>query len=65
MKKKRLQFILVSMVAYLLTFGGALSANAQQLGDPIEFSVEWGYPSPIDPGFGKGPVLMPTVWQSH
>ena len=64
MKKKRLQFILVSMVAYLLTFGGALSVNAQQLGDPIEFSIAESDDTPGDPGIPKTPVLMPTVWQS-
>ena len=42
MKKKRTTFIIVTMIAYLLTLGGAISANAQQLGDPIEFSVGWG-----------------------
>ena len=62
---KRLSFLKNVLVLVIIFLGGALSANAQQLGDPIEFSVEWGDPSPIDPGFGKGPVLMPTVWQSH
>lgn len=63
MEKKRLKFIFATMVACFLFFGG-LSANAQQLGDPIEFSVGWGDDTPMDPGAGKGPVLMPTVWQS-
>jgi len=34
MKKKRTTFIIVTMIAYLLTLGGTISANAQQLGDP-------------------------------
>ena len=62
MEKKRL-FIFATMVACFLFFGG-LSVNAQQLGDPIEFSVGWGDDEPIEPGNGKGPILMPTVWQS-
>lgn len=52
-----------TMVACLLALGGAISANAQELGNPIEFTVGWGDPTPMGPGHGKGPVLMPTVWQ--
>lgn len=51
-------------VLLLCILGATISVNAQQLGDPIEFGVEWGDPSPLGPGYGKGPVLMPTVWQN-
>ena len=62
MKKKRTTFILATMVACFLFFGG-LSANAQSNGYQIEFSICWGDDTPMDPGDSKGPVLMPTVWQ--
>ena len=64
MKKKRTTFIIVTMIAYLLTLGGTISANAQQLGDPIEFSLADIDDTPMGPGNPKTPVLMPTVWQS-
>ena len=57
------KIINATMVACFLTLGGAISANAQELGNPIEFTVGWGNPTPIVPGNGKGPILMPTVWQ--
>jgi len=61
---KRLSFLKNVLVLVIIFLGGALSVNAQQLGDPIEFSVEWGDPTPGGPGIPKTPVLMPTVWQS-
>ena len=64
MKKKRTKFILATLVAYFLTMGGILSVNAQQLGDPIEFSIAESDDTPGGPGIPKTPVLMPTVWQS-
>ena len=63
MKKKRFLFIIATMVAYFLTLGGAISASAQDLGNPIKFSIAGVDEEPIEPGYGKGPVLMPTVWQ--
>ena len=39
MKKNRMKFLLTTMVACFLFMGGVVSANAQQLGDPIEFSL--------------------------
>ena len=58
--KTRSLFFLAFLGLFIL--GGVLSANAQQLGDPIEFNIEDDTPS--GPGYGKGPILMPTVWQS-
>lgn len=63
MKQKRTTFILAAMIAYFLTLGGVLSANASGFEVQIEFSVAGVDEEPIEPGYGKGPVLMPTVWQ--
>ena len=62
MERKRLTFIFAAMVACFLFLGG-LSANAQINGIQIEFGVAGIDDTPIVPGYGKGPVLMPTVWQ--
>jgi hypothetical protein len=32
--------------------------------EEIEFSVTGIDPEPGDPGYGKGPILMPTLWQN-
>ena len=58
--KTRSLFFLAFLGLFIL--GGVLSANAQQLGDPIEFNYD--DPTPMTTGHGKGPVLMPTVWQN-
>lgn len=60
MKKSKL--IIATMVACFLFFGG-LSVNAQGVGIQIEFNIGGVDDTPIVPGNGKGPVLMPTVWQ--
>lgn len=56
----RTKFIVATMVAYFLTFGGVFSANAQINGVQIKFGID---DLPSAPGNGKGPALMPTVWQ--
>jgi hypothetical protein len=58
--KTRSLFFLAFLGLFIL--GGVLSVNAQQLGNPIEFSID--DDTPGGPGIPKGPVLMPTVWQS-
>lgn len=60
MKMKRTKIFIATMLAYFLTLGGAISANAQIGGGQIIFSID---DLPSAPGHGKGPVLMPTVWQ--
>ena len=60
MKKKRSLFIIATMVAYFLTLGGTISANAQVL-KQIEFNID--DPTPMGPNVPKTPVLMPKVWQ--
>ena len=52
------------LVLVIIILVGTLSANAQDLGDPIDFNVTEIDPTPMDPGHGKGPIVMPTVWQS-
>jgi hypothetical protein len=65
MRKKNYfgKFKLTSFIIVLLMLGGALSVNAQDVGDEeeIEFSID---DIPIGPGNGKAPVLMPTLWQN-
>ena len=58
--KTRSLFFLAFLGLFIL--GGVLSVNAQQLGNPIEFSID--DDTPGGTGHGKGPVLMPTVWQN-
>ena len=68
MRKKNYfsKFKLTSFIILLLMLGGALSVNAQEVGDEeeIEFSVTGGDDTPIDPGHGKTPILMPALWQN-
>ena len=64
MKKKRTTFIIATMIAYFLSFWGALSANASGFEVQSEFSVGWGDDEPIEPDYGKGSFLVPTLWQS-
>lgn len=47
----------------LYILGGAISANAQINGGQIAFNLAEPDDIPMGPGHGKGPVLMPTVWQ--
>ena len=62
---KRTRFIIATMLAYFLCLGGVLPVNAQETEEEkIEFSVDWGDPTPIDPGTGKGPILIPHLWQN-
>lgn len=63
MKQKRTTFILAVMIAYFLTLGGVLSANASGFEVQIEFSLAGVDDEPMEPDHGKGSVLMPTVWQ--
>ena len=56
-KTRILLFFLVMLL------GGVLSANAQEAGEEeIEFNIQGGDDTPGDPGYGKGPVGMPTAW---
>ena len=65
MRKKNYfsKFKLTSFIIVLLMLGGALSVNAQDVGDEeeIEFSID---DTPGNPGNGKTPILMPTLWQN-
>lgn len=47
----------------LSILGGVLSVNAQSNGYQIDFNLAGPDDTPGGPGHGKGPVLMPTVWQ--
>jgi hypothetical protein len=40
--------------------------SAQEVGEEeeIEFSFTWKDPDPIEPGYGKTPILMPALWQN-
>lgn len=68
MRKKNYfsKFKLTSFIILLLMLGGALSVNAQDVGDEeeIEFSVTGIDPTPGGLGNGKTPILMPTLWQN-
>lgn len=63
MKMKTTKLIIATMVAYFL-FLGVLPVHAQDGGDEeeIEFSID-DNASGL-PGYGKTPVLMPTLWQN-
>lgn len=61
---KKTKFIVATLFAcFLFIIGGTLSANAQGVGEQIEFRIGWGDDTPSDPGNPKTPILMPTVWQ--
>ena len=61
---KKTKFIIAKLFAcFLLMLGGTLSTNAQGVGTRIEFGLHWDDPVPDSPDYGKGPILMPTVWQ--
>ena len=63
MKTNKFTFIISVMVAYFLSLGGVLSANAQEAGEEeIEFNIQGGDDTPIDPGQPKTPILVPTAW---
>jgi hypothetical protein len=65
MKTNKLTFIIATLVAYFLCIGGVLPINAQEPEEEeIEFNVDWGDPSPGNPGNGKTPILMPHLWQN-
>jgi hypothetical protein len=63
MKMKTTKLIIATMVAYFL-FLGVLPVHAQDGGDEeeIEFSID-DNASGL-PGYGKTPILMPTLWQN-
>lgn len=60
---KKTKFIIVTLFACFFFLGGTLPAKAQGVGVQIVFRVGGVDDTPDDPGYGKGPVLMPTVWQ--
>lgn len=68
MRKKNYfsKFKLTSFIIVLLMLGGTLSVNAQEVGEEeeIEFNVMGGDDTPGNPGNGKTPILMPTLWQN-
>lgn len=61
MKTNKLSFIVAAIVAYFLTLGGTFSANAQN--NQVQIALSFDDDTPGEPGNGKGPVLIPTVWQ--
>ena len=61
---KRLSNLMRVLMLAVVILGGVLSANAQINGGQIDFSFSEIDPTPIVPGNGKGPVLIPTVWQN-
>ena len=63
MKMNKTKLIIATMVACFLFISGNLPINAQGVGVQIEFGVTGVDDEPIEPDYGRGPVLMPTVWQ--
>jgi hypothetical protein len=60
---KKTKFIIVTLFACFFFLGGTLPAKAQGVGEQIVFRVGGVDDTPGEPGYGKGPILMPTVWQ--
>ncbi len=57
--------LITALVSITLFFPQSL-VNAQEVGDEeeIEFSVDWGDPTPGGLGHSKTPILMPTLWET-
>jgi hypothetical protein len=57
--------LITALVCISLFFSPSL-VSAQDGGDEeeIEFSVDWGDPTPGGLGHSKTPILMPTLWQN-
>ena len=62
MKKSRL---LATLIGFVLCFLPS-PILAQEVGEEeeIEFSVDWGDPTPGGPGNSKTPILVPHLWQN-
>lgn len=54
---------MAAMIAYFLTLGGVLPVSANNNMVQIEFNVMGDDDTTMGPDYGKGSVLMPTVWQ--
>ena len=60
---KKISNLMRVLMLAIVILGGVLSANAQINGKQIDFGFSQIDPTPMGPGNGKGPILMPTVWQ--
>lgn len=56
--------LLLTLLLFSSLFFGIPTYAQEPEEEEIEFSVDWGDPTPIDPGNSKTPILMPHLWQN-
>ena len=64
-EKKYFSKCKLTLSIIVILFLGVLPVNAQEPEEEeIEFSVDWGDPTPSDPDNPKTPILVPHLWQN-